>query len=90
MYENIIEILENLARNNTHNSKEIGKAIEIVKFCNSHEITPKKKVTKLPEAHEYFGYYILQECYETGEVYKTFNDVNGNPIEITPESIILE
>ena len=71
MYKNIIKILENLARENGAYSQEIGKAIHLVKFCEKNGITSNDKTKWLPEASEQFGYFIIQECNEMGDIIST-------------------
>lgn len=90
MYEETIKILKELARTNQEKSKEIGVAIGLVSFCNQNGISIKDNVFEIPSATENFGYFTVQECSEIGSPINIVNDKSGAPLEVTPESLIIE
>lgn len=90
MYKDTIKILQELAKSNQEQSKEIGFAIGLVNFCMKNEISIKDNVFELPTTSDSFGYFIVQECTEGGNSINTVNDERGMPLEVNPEALIIE
>jgi len=90
MYEKTITKLEKLAKTNTDDSKSIGEAIALLKFCQKHNISRKDNVVELPETEEAFGFFTVSECDENGKVLRTIDDENSSQVEIISRSIIIE
>jgi len=91
MYNDSIKTLEYLIKENQELTKEIGKAIQLLKFCQRNKITPKQtRVTRLPDTKDAFGYFIVQECNEVGGIVQTLCKTSDMPLEFLPESLIIE
>ncbi len=90
MYEKTITKLEELAKTNADDSKSIGEAIALLKFCQKHNISRKDNVLELPETKEAFGFFTVNECNENGKVLRTIDDENSTQLEIISGAIIIE
>jgi hypothetical protein len=90
MYDESIEVLKELARNNPEKSGEIGYAIGLLSFCKKHNISKTDRVHSLPDTEGAFSYFTVVECNEDGDEVRSVTDESGDILEILPESLILE
>lgn len=90
MYDDSIKVLQELARNNPEQTKELGYAIGLLNFCKKHNISKNDRVHSLPDTAEAFSYFTVVECDELGVEVKSVNDESGGILEILPESLIIE
>ena len=92
-YQKTIEALTKLIKTHPEEFKELSLALGLVKFCKRHNISNRSRVTKLPDTPETFGYFTINKCNEVGgviQLVKDEKDEYDNPLEILPESLIIE
>lgn len=88
--DRIISTLEDLARKHPEVQGTIGDALGIVHHYKKCKFSTRDRVTSLPDTTELFGYFIIYDCTEVGDLISPVTDKHGNPLEFLPESKVVE